>query len=138
MARDTIHDAVKNALVKDGWQITHDPFGMEYKELGIFADLAAEKQPILAARGQQKIIVEIKTFAERSFIRALQQALGQYTLYLDVIELAQIDYEFFLAINDVVYRQYFTREGTSQIIQRHQLKMFTVDVEREEIVQWII
>lgn len=91
----------------------------------------------MAAKDKQKIIVEIKTFAERSFIRALQQALGQYTLYLDIIELAQLDYEFFLAVNDVVYRQYFTREGTSQIIQRHQLKMVTVDVEREEIVQWI-
>ncbi|MCB8945803.1 MAG: XisH protein [Ardenticatenaceae bacterium] len=137
MARDKIHDAVKNALIKDGWQITHDPFGLEYKEISIFADLAAEKQPILVTKGAQKIIVEVKTFSERSFIRALQQALGQYSLYLDVIELGQLDYEFFLAINDIVYRQFFTREGVSQIIQRHQLKMFTVDIEQEEIVQWI-
>jgi len=24
-AEDSFHDAVKNALIKDGWNITHDP-----------------------------------------------------------------------------------------------------------------
>ncbi len=26
MAKDIIHDMVKNALIKDGWMITADPF----------------------------------------------------------------------------------------------------------------
>jgi hypothetical protein len=43
MAKDIIHDAVKNALIKDNWVITHDPFRVEYEELEIFADLAVEK-----------------------------------------------------------------------------------------------
>lgn len=25
-ARDIFHDAVKKALIKDGWTITHDPY----------------------------------------------------------------------------------------------------------------
>ncbi len=29
MARDLIHDVVREALVKDGWTITHDPYRME-------------------------------------------------------------------------------------------------------------
>jgi hypothetical protein len=28
---DIIHDAVKNALIKDGWVITEDPFIIEYR-----------------------------------------------------------------------------------------------------------
>ena len=83
MAKDIIHDAVKNALIKDGWQITHDPFRMEYEEIEVFADLAAERSPIVAEKEGQKMVVEIKTFAGRSFIRQLQQALGEYSLYLD-------------------------------------------------------
>ena len=34
---------VKNALVKDGWVITDDPFTLEYKGLRVYADLGAEK-----------------------------------------------------------------------------------------------
>jgi len=44
MARlDKIHDKVKNALIKDGWTITHDPYSIEYQDLTLFADLGAEK-----------------------------------------------------------------------------------------------
>ena len=42
MARlDKIHNAVKNALIKDGWKITHDPYTIEYEEITVQADLAA-------------------------------------------------------------------------------------------------
>ncbi len=49
MAKDIIHDAVKNALIKDGWTITHDPFTIAYEEVSLSADLAAER-PIAAER----------------------------------------------------------------------------------------
>jgi hypothetical protein len=35
-ALDTIHDAVKNALIKDGWSITADPYMIEYEEINRF------------------------------------------------------------------------------------------------------
>lgn len=40
--RDLIHDAVKNALIKDGWTITDDPYRIKYGERRIEIDLAAE------------------------------------------------------------------------------------------------
>ena len=30
-ARDTYHNAVKQALIKDGWTITADPYTVEYE-----------------------------------------------------------------------------------------------------------
>jgi hypothetical protein len=33
MAKDIIHDAVKSALIKDGWTITADPYYLKYEEL---------------------------------------------------------------------------------------------------------
>jgi len=53
---DKIHDAVKNALIKDGWAITADPFRIEFEEYRLYADLAAER-PIAAERGGEKIDV---------------------------------------------------------------------------------
>lgn len=41
--RDVIHDTVKNALIKDGWTITADPYVIEYEDLSLFVDLAAER-----------------------------------------------------------------------------------------------
>ena len=70
MAKDMIHDQVKNALVKDGWTITHDPYSIEYQQVTVWADLGAER-PIAAERGGQKIVVEIKSFRGPSPIREL-------------------------------------------------------------------
>lgn len=42
-ARDLYHDTVKNALVKDGWTITHDPLRLRLRRgKSLFVDLGAE------------------------------------------------------------------------------------------------
>ena len=52
-----IHNAVKNALIKDGWTITADPYTIEYEGIRLFADFGAER-PIAAERAGRKIVVE--------------------------------------------------------------------------------
>jgi len=137
MAKDVIHDPVKNALIKNGWAIIAEHFHVAYEELDIFADLVAERQPVVAEKDGQKIIVEIKSFAGRSFIREFQQAIGQYELYLEMIELAGLDYELYLAVSNYVYETFFQRKGTSIIVQRKQIKFVVVDIKQEEIITWI-
>jgi hypothetical protein len=63
--RDIIHEAVKNALVKDGWTITADPYTIEYEDVTLFADLGAER-PLAAERAGRKIVVEVKSFLSPS------------------------------------------------------------------------
>ncbi|MHC5718253.1 MAG: element excision factor XisH family protein, partial [Nostoc sp.] len=46
-AKDIYHNEVKNALIKDGWTITDDPYFIKYEDAELYADLAAEK-PIAA------------------------------------------------------------------------------------------
>lgn len=56
MARkDAIHDAVKNALIKDDWTITHDPIIIDIVDTKIEADLAAEKI-IVAEKEKLKLL----------------------------------------------------------------------------------
>ena len=60
-AKDIFHNAVRSALEKEGWIITHDPLFIKVEELDFFIDLAGEK--ILAAEKDGfKIAVEIKSF----------------------------------------------------------------------------
>lgn len=50
MAKDVFHDRVKAALIKDGWEITHDLFVIRISEaIRLQIDLAAENA-ILARR----------------------------------------------------------------------------------------
>ena len=34
MARDLFHDLVKQALISDGWTVTHDPFPLHTRKHG--------------------------------------------------------------------------------------------------------
>ena len=43
-AKDIYHQAVKNAMLKDGWTITHDPFRIRLaRGKNLFVDLGAEQ-----------------------------------------------------------------------------------------------
>jgi XisH protein len=87
-ARDLYHDAVKAALIKDHWAILADPYRIQYKDVDLYADLAAERPFVEDApaafaveREGQKIVVEIKSFVGRSLMTDFHLALGQYTVY---------------------------------------------------------
>jgi len=136
MAKDISHNPIKNALIKDGWIITADPFRLKYEEFEFLADLSAERT-LAATKDNRQIIVEIKSFAGRSFVRELQQSLGQYKIYLDIIELTQLDYELYLAISHLTYQVFFTQKAAQMVVQRHNLNLLIVDIDEEEIVQWI-
>ena len=69
--RDVYHTAVRNALVKDGWIITHDPYTFTFGLRNLFVDLGAE-WPIAAEKGGRKIAVEIKSFGSPSEVHDLK------------------------------------------------------------------
>ena len=76
MAKDVFHQQVKNALIKDGWKITHDPLTIRISEaIKLQIDLAAENT-IAAEKNLEKIAVEIKSFISDSDISAFHTALG--------------------------------------------------------------
>ncbi len=135
-AKDVYHDAVKNALIKDGWHILADPYKIKYKDAELFADLAVEK-PIAAEQNGRKIVVEIKSFLSPSPMRDFEMALGQYILYRNFINLTEPEYQIYLAIKDSIYENFFKRESIQDITKINQLLLIVVDMAEEEILQWI-
>src|SRR6185437_6832889 len=102
-ARNVYHDAVVSALQADGWSITDDPLSLKVGERDLLIDLGAEKQLIAAAKGTEKIAVEIQSFLSLSPVADLQQALGQYTMYRLALADQQPDRPLFLAVPEEVY-----------------------------------
>jgi hypothetical protein len=135
-AKDIYHDAVKNALVKDGWTVLADPYKIKYKDAELFADLAVEK-PIALEKDKCKIVVEVKSFLSPSPIRDFEVALGQYILYRNLISLTEPEYQIYLAIKDSVYENFFKRDSIKDIVKINQLLLIVVDMEKEEILEWI-
>ncbi|MFN9736013.1 MAG: XisH family protein [Microcystis sp.] len=135
-AKDIYHEAVKNALIKDGWSILAAPYEIKYKDAELFADLAAEK-PLAAERNGRKIVVEIKSFLSPSPMRDFEIALGQYILYRNLISLTEPEYQIYLAIKDSIYENFFQRESIQDIVKINQLLLLVVEMEKEKILQWI-
>src|SRR5262249_51600621 len=84
-ARDLLHDAVRSALVRDGWTITHDPLRLNVPGRNLYVDLGAERL-LAAERGAVQIAVEVKSFLGPSDVRDLEEALGQFLLYDFVLD----------------------------------------------------
>lgn len=83
-ARDIYHHTVKQALISDGWAITHDPLRLQWGAKDMYVDLGAEEL-VAAERSGRKIAVEIKSFLGPSEIEDLRNALGQFILYRTIL-----------------------------------------------------
>ena len=135
-AKDKIHDSVKSALIKDGWTITADPFTIEYGDVELKADMAAERV-IAAERGIDRIVVEVKSFLSPSPIRDLQQAFGQYEMYRVLLKEIEPDRVVFLAISEYTWLDFFQRDAVKVLREGANLRIIVVDIEAEEVAEWI-
>ena len=135
-AKDIYHDAVRRALQKDGWTITHDPFPLQIGKKRLSADLGAERL-ISAERGLQRIVVEVKSFVGQSDVRDLEQALGQYVLYRQILNEMGIERSLYLAVTQPTFNSVFTIELGQVLLKNQVIKLIVFDDESEAIVQWI-
>ena len=83
-AKDKFHDAVKMALIKDGWTIIADPLQIKLGEINAYIDLGAEKL-LIAEKDGEKIAVEIKSFLGASTIYEFYTAFGQFSNYREAL-----------------------------------------------------
>ena len=134
-AKDLYYDAVKSALIKEGWAIAADPYRIQYKDVDWYEDLA--ERPIAAEREGQKIVVQIKSFVGRSLMTDFHHAVGQHAVYRTLIQATEPEYQLYLAIDDIVYENFFKLEGIELLTRASEIALLVVDIEKQEIVQWI-
>lgn len=135
-AKDIYYDCVKNALIKEGWTITHDPLKLEIGKKDLYVDLGAS-QLIGATKAESKIAVEIKSFLGKSDLDDLEKALGQYILYFDILEDFEPDRVLYLAIREKIFQDLFTEPIGQLLLKKRQIKLITFAEKCEEISQWI-
>ena len=134
-ARDIFHNAVKIALEKDNWIVTHDPLTLEFGLGSLYVDLGAERI-IAAERSNEKIAVEIKSFLSGSTVSEFHTALGQYLNYRLLMQSQYPEYKLYLAIPSSTYDSFFQLPFVQTTIQQYQLKLAVYVPEKQEIVKW--
>ncbi|MBE9184340.1 XisH family protein [Microcoleus sp. LEGE 07076] len=134
-AKDAFHEVVKNALQKDGWQITHDPYTLQAGTLELYIDLGAEKV-VAAEKDGQKIAVEIKSFIGPSKITQFYTALGQFISYRAALQKQENERILYLAVPGNVYDSFFTMGFIQSLVQQNQIHLIVYDIEQEAIAQW--
>jgi len=135
MAKNIIHRAVRLALEKERWVITDDPFTLQTGDISVDIDLAAEKF-MVAERGIEKILVEVKSFGNRSLIYDFHMALGQYIDYRGALRDEEIEIELFLAISEETFRTFERTAFFLRRIQENGVKLLVVNLLTESIVLW--
>jgi hypothetical protein len=134
-ARDLYHDAVRTALIKDGWTITHEPYRLIVdRETGAFVPEADGLRA--AERGGTKIVVEVKDYQEPSDIEDLQRALGHYLVLRVLLERADPERQLYLAVADEEYFGIFHDPIAQPVLNDLSMSLLAFSPAREEVVAW--
>ena len=134
-ARDIYHDKVKNALIKDGWTITHDPLRLSWGGRDMYVGLGAERL-LAAEKAGQRIAVEVKSFVGASEMDDLEKAIGQFVLYQAVLAEREPDRLLFLAVPQFVLRDVFEQPLGELLFQKNLVHVMGFDPDMEVILRW--
>ena len=135
-ARDHYHRQVKEALIQDGWEITHDPYTIPIGLDRVFVDLGAEA-PIAAEKSGRRIAVEIKSFRGVSDLHDFEQALGQFVFYRSLMSRHEPSRKLFLAVSVTVFEMTLSRPIAQIPLQDLGVSLLIFDPDQKEGVRWI-
>lgn len=128
MARDVFHDAVREALVADGWTITHDGYRLitDLLKDALTVDLGAQRL-IAAERNVEKIAVEVKSFLGDSLIYDFHSALGQMLVYQVNMDLQEPERVLYLAIPQPSFERMSRQRIFDVVTQRYSVNIVVYD-----------
>jgi XisH protein len=135
-AKDTYHDSCRNALIKDGWTITHDPLRLKWGNKDMYVDLGAE-QLVTAEKAGYKIAVEIKSFIGASELNDIENAVGQYFVYRSVMARTEPNRTLYLAVHNEVFIDIFEEPIGLLMLEDYQIPLLVFDIKTEVILKWI-
>lgn len=133
-AVDRCEPQIIHALEKDGWQIVrkHYPIHLGRRNGFVFADLRLQRNDTYA------MIVELKCLMGAPFaLDEFYGAVGQYLVYKNGLELNKITEPLYLALPEPAYQHCMENDVIRATLINARINIIVVDLEVEEIVQWV-
>ena len=67
----------------------------------------------------------------------MENALGQYVLYQNILQSTDAERILFLAIREEVYNDLFSEPIGQLLLNNQQIKLIVFNLKRQELVKWI-
>ena len=135
-ARDKYHDAVRNALIKDGWTITHDPFHLQWDDKEEYVTTEDERL-IAAHKLDQNIAVVIAPCLQPLPDAELERSIDLCAVYRSVLAEQKPDCVLHLALPEEVVKDVFQEPLGRLLIEEGIARIIGFDPVEEKIIQWI-
>ncbi len=124
---DTCHDAVADALRREGWQVENEA-PRRFKRRIVNFDLRASREG-------HRTFIEVKCFPGRAIPDEQYVAVGQYLVYRTFLRLVQISDPVYLAIPSTIYEKF--DEVMLETLYEHRIKLLIFDPTDRRRLQWI-
>lgn len=132
-AKDTYHDAVVEALEKDGWAITGEQIYVVVEGRHYFLDLAAQHRDHGGA-----IVVEVKSFVgDISPMDMVSVAVGKYMLYRIILAAIGDIRPLYLSVPIQTYNGVLSEQISAALLKEARVSLMVFDPSSEEVVEWI-
>ena len=125
---DSCHDAVADALEREGWQVLSDQ-RRKRERRAIFIDL-------LASRDNRTTFIEVKCFSGEAFADEQYTAIGQYLTYRTFLRLEGLNQSLYLAVPARIYEESFD-DVMLETLKEHHIWLLIFDETRQRNLQWI-
>lgn len=128
--KDVFHDAVKNALIKDGWKLLNEVF-----ELRLIEENGSEFVMIFEKDGE-KIAVLVERFLSSSQTQDFYFAFGRYLNCRLFLSKTNPDLTLLSAIRTETYQNFFKMTFVSKLVSENKMKLIIYDFISQEIKGW--
>jgi hypothetical protein len=98
--------------------------------------LGAERL-VAAEKEGRKIAIEIKSFVSQSEVEDLENAVGQFVLYHDILNRTEPDRVLYLAVREAIFTSVFEEPIGQVLLENQRVKLVVFDPQAEVIVKWI-
>ncbi len=92
---------------------------------------------LAADRDSEKIVVEVKSFTRASDMKDLEDALGQFVLYAQLLKRYAPERTLYLGVTEDVRKTVFEEEAGQILIEDGIIRLVTFNPVEEVIVRWI-
>jgi XisH protein len=66
----------------------------------------------------------------------LKQRDSQYLIYQTFLSITHPDHKVYLAVGNKIYEKFFTQIAIKLILEKYQVLLLVVDINKEEIIKW--
>lgn len=134
-ALDRCHEQVVRSIEKEGWRIRNAPAVFTNVERTVYIDVEAVRNN--NGVQQSVLLMEIKCFPqEQRTSHDLYTGIGQYLIYRAMLAEKRRYDLLYLAVPQESYEKVFDRV-VMRVIEQSHIHMVIVNLEREEVVQWL-